>query len=687
VALRSLSGAEDVSRQQLGWYLRKCAESPVAGQLERIILARLDRLRGNSSPDWVDEAADDHLDARSRNRRRRELSQLLKQYGEPPPSDEGIELNAAFAREEFNLDDVDTEILLLLLRYERNGELEQLADEVAQRLQSPIRAVAALLSIDWRQIQSRLASAGSLMSSGLLSLVGHGYCSGLAGHNGYLQLATPLRKVMQHSFASRRDWVSALVGRPLTSSLQWEDFDHLGATRDLAAQLIAAAVKAAARGVNVLIYGPVGTGKTEFAKVLGYRARAMVWSVGETDQDGGEPSRGDRLAALRLSQRILARRRKAMLLLDEAEDVLSHSLGLFGPLRDGSKLYVNRLLEENPVPVVWTCNEVTAIDPAILRRMTLAIEVRTPSRPVRARIWRRVLSGSGLRLDVDAADRLAARYSVPAAVAAGAVRVARLTRGGEAAVDQALGSLVPLLGSGTAAPEVDGGQFDPALVNCRDDVSALIEQLARPGVSRRWSLCLHGAPGTGKSGLARHLANRLGMEVVQQRASDLLSCWVGDTERQIASAFQSARTRRAMLVFDEADSLLADRRGAARSWEVTQVNEMLTWMESHALPFVCTTNLMDRLDPASLRRFTFKLRLDALTPAQAEAAFQHFFGVAAPRSFTGGLTPGDFVTVRRKRDLLGDADAELLAGWLDAEAEAKEPPKRALGFVIDRSRS
>jgi transitional endoplasmic reticulum ATPase len=57
-----------------------------------------------------------------------------------------------------------------------------------------------------------------------------------------------------------------------------------------------------------------------------------------------------------------------------------------------------------------------------------------------------------------------------------------------------------------------------------------------------------------------------------------------------------------MLIFDEADSLLFDRREAVRSWEVSQVNEMLTWMEQHPLPFCCTTKMMEKFDSASLRR-------------------------------------------------------------------------------------
>ena len=74
----------------------------------------------------------------------------------------------------------------------------------------------------------------------------------------------------------------------------------------------------------------------------------------------------------------------------------------------------------------------------------------------------------------------------------------------------------------------------------------------------------------------------------------------------------------------------ADRRNAGPSWELSQVNEMLTWMESHPLPFACTTNYAERLDPATLRRFDFKVALDYLSPEQAATAFRLFFRLDPP---------------------------------------------------------
>ena len=139
----------------------------------------------------------------------------------------------------------------------------------------------------------------------------------------------------------------------------------------------------------------------------------------------------------------------------------------------------------------------------------------------------------------------------------------------------------------------------------------------------------------------------MGLPVLQKRASDLLDPFVGGTEQNIAGAFAEAREAQAFLVFDEADSLLLERADAVRSWEISQVNEMLTWMEQHALPFACTTNLAERLDRASLRRFLVKLRFDWLTPAQARLAFRRFFGTGraggpgrAARADAGRLRPG-----------------------------------------------
>jgi transitional endoplasmic reticulum ATPase len=168
--------------------------------------------------------------------------------------------------------------------------------------------------------------------------------------------------------------------------------------------------------------------------------------------------------------------------------------------------------------------------------------------------------------------------------------------------------------------------------------------------------------------------------LLQKRASDLLSMWVGGSEKAIAAAFAEARTKGALLLIDEAEALLFDRDAASRAFEVSQVDEMLTWMERHPLPFVCTTNMVERMDAAVPRRFTLKLRFDALDSAHADLAFRRILGTVSPGALPDGLTPGDFALVRRKAELLAEARPSVLAQWLGEELAAKMGGHSPIGF-------
>lgn len=74
-------------------------------------------------------------------------------------------------------------------------------------------------------------------------------------------------------------------------------------------------------------------------------------------------------------------------------------------------------------------------------------------------------------------------------------------------------------------------------------------------------------------------------------------------------------------MIDEVDSFLSDRRGAQHSCEVSMVNKMLTQMESFSGVFIASTNLMDGLDQAALRRFDLKAKFDFLTSQKAWQLF------------------------------------------------------------------
>jgi SpoVK/Ycf46/Vps4 family AAA+-type ATPase len=244
--------------------------------------------------------------------------------------------------------------------------------------------------------------------------------------------------------------------------------------------------------------------------------------------------------------------------------------------------------------------------------------------------------------------------------------------------------LVRAMGGSAETTTCGGERFDPRFIKTTTDVAALTDRLAQPGAGRNWSALLSGPPGTGKSQYARYIADQLDMPVLQKRASDLISKWLGESEKQIAQAFEEAVAESALLIFDEADSLLAARNADHPPWQTSQVNEMLTWMESHPLPFVCTTNFLSSLDPASLRRFTFKLDFGFLDQAQAEALFLYRFGAEAPTPLPDRLTPGDFAVVEKRRRFEPGATCLDLVTWLDEEVAVRSPAK-AIGFAVPRT--
>jgi hypothetical protein len=209
---------------------------------------------------------------------------------------------------------------------------------------------------------------------------------------------------------------------------------------------------------------------------------------------------------------------------------------------------------------------------------------------------------------------------------------------------------------------------------------------------RGMNLLLSGPPGSGKTEFVKHLGNALRTKVIVKAGSDILDMWVGGTEKNIAQAFAEAEAERSILFFDEIDGLLNSRAQALRSWEVTQVNELLQRMESFDGVFIAATNFLQNLDPASIRRFTFKLAFDYLALDGKMQFFRKMFKTELTREEAdeldaiANLTPGDFRTVRQRQFYLGGptTNAERLAA-LRQESDMKRHgglagPAQPIGF-------
>jgi SpoVK/Ycf46/Vps4 family AAA+-type ATPase len=439
-------------------------------------------------------------------------------------------------------------------------------------------------------------------------------------------------------------------------------------------------------------------------------ANLELFEVEYADRDGNSLSGRDRYRSLQIAQVFLKGSAQAALLFDEVEDafppisteaaqLMARAEQVPAPATGSvsGKAWVNQILASNPMPTIWVTNRIEQIDPAFRRRFAYHLELKSPPPGARESLVRRTLDGAAVSEDFVA--RLMGRKGLTPAQIRTAVRFAGLARTGdismEALIDRQLRNSDQALGnsafeSGTRR-SVTTYDLDMLNVESRFEVSRIVKALQARG---HGTLCFYGAPGTGKTALAEHIARSLDRPLLVKQASDLMSKFVGETEQNMAAMFREAENEKAVLLLDEADSFLQDRRGAQRTYEVTEVNEMLQGMERFAGIFVCTTNLLDRIDQAALRRFTFKIKFMPLTAPQRERMFvtEALAGDAsrvtpqarARLARLEQLCPGDFAAVKRQVDILAMAfTPDEFLEQLEAEHRIKPEVRetRNIGFL------
>lgn len=569
-------------------------------------------------------------------------------------------------------------------------------------------AIAEVAGVSATDVGEALRAGSRLERIGLVeNLISEHNITDLAD---LMKVSEKLPPVLMREYRDHNELMAVFTRPSAKSMLGVHDFAFVREDADMLIALLRAAVARKEPGVNVLMYGPPGTGKTELAKVVAQAAGLELFEVEYADRDGNSLSGRDRYRSLQIAQVFLKGSAQAALLFDEVEDVfppISTEAAQFMARAEqipaapsgsvSGKAWVNQILESNPVPTLWVTNRIEQIDPAFRRRFAYHLELKSPPPGAREQLVRKTLEGVPVS-DAFAA-KLAERKGLTPAQIRTAVRFAGLAQVGEVPIeslierqlrnaDQALGTLEADRGMRRSVTTYD---LDMLNVETRFEVPRIVTALKARG---HGTLCFYGPPGTGKTALAEHIARSIGRPLLVKQASDLMSKYVGETEQNMASMFREAESEKAVLLLDEADSFLQDRRGAQRTYEVTEVNEMLQGMEHFNGVFVCTTNLLDRLDQAALRRFTFKIRFMPLTAAQRERMFvtealtgnDTLLGsdLRARLARLDQLCPGDFAAVKRQTDILA---AEFTAAEFMEQLEAEHRVKpevresRGIGFM------
>jgi len=471
--------------------------------------------------------------------------------------------------------------------------------------------------------------------------------------------------------------IKSVVCKCEDSELVSANFKYINKDLSILVPYLEKAVCQNRKGVNVLLYGVPGTGKTELSKVIAKKLNSRLFEISYTSDDDSVIRGSQRLEAYKSSQALLSNK-KTLLMFDEIEDVFRAS-SHFG-IKQDNKAWINRMLENNPIPTIWITNDIKGIDNAIIRRFDMSIEVPIPSKSVRKEIIQKYTNNL---ISKNCISFLSKNKLIAPALISRASSIVSLIDNEENDDNFKIIINNTLKAQGHALLDNSLEQlpntYNPDFVNAKTDLNKLANGIKE---SQNARICLYGPAGTGKSAYSKYIAQFLEKEILIKKVSDLMSKWIGETEKNIANAFKEAKNENAVLVFDEVDSFLSSRKSASKSWEVTQVNEMLVQMENFNGIFIATTNLMNNLDEASLRRFDLKLEFDYLKSTQVwelfKAECKELGFKEVEISFKKKLkdleylTPGDFAAIKRQDKFNKIKNCNDFLERLEAEMQVKE---------------
>lgn len=380
------------------------------------------------------------------------------------------------------------------------------------------------------------------------------------------------------------------------------------------------------RGLVVMFSGPPGTGKTLFSHALAKHIGRPLLAV----QVGRLMD--DAFGAEALMEQILfeAKLHEAILFFDECEPLFS---------RGSARFYDNlHVLERFEGVILMATNQDVRMDPALERRITYHARFAAPGRDHREAIWTRHLPDQLPVADDLNVSHLAERYEITGGQIKNAVLLAvnkalagqgpgaRVTQGHLRAASQAqlrhrldefADELRPdLCLDDLILPEDLGEQILEVLTACKHHTTLLHEW----GMGRRLSsgrgvvVLFDGPPGTGKTLACEVLAAELGQPIQRIHMAQIVSKWVGETEKHIQKIFKEARSTRAVLLFDEADALFGSRVSDVSSandrYANMETNQLLSEIERYDGVVFLTSNLETNIDPAFKRRIHYRVTFE-----------------------------------------------------------------------------
>jgi hypothetical protein len=293
---------------------------------------------------------------------------------------------------------------------------------------------------------------------------------------------------------------------------------------------------------------------------------------------------------------------------------------VLGEDRDAMPAFFDLFLDEWTGPLAITINRERM--PRLHQRPLVHLTLEVPPLPVRAEMWQQVVPS----LTTQDADGLAGRFAIPGGIIVAAAQAAEAGRMPDApppghkeldyAVAAQLHQRISRLGKKLPTP------FDLEDLIVDDDTRAALVEIAAAAKERRKirdqfklrgaqgiSVLFSGHPGVGKTMSGTVLAKKLGLDIYEIDLSQVVSKWLGETEKNLSDVFDAAEPGHVVLLFNEADSLFGKRTSDVKSsndrYANMETNYLLQRLERFNGLTVLTTNLTGAIDQAFKRRFTY----------------------------------------------------------------------------------
>lgn len=479
------------------------------------------------------------------------------------------------------------------------------------------------------------------------------------------------------------------------------------------------------RGFTALFYGPAGTGKTAAANVIARDLRSQGWKVYSV-RTSPSPGKGAsikkdnfRLHALQAS--VLMDPEETVIICDEADPLLCdgiprNSLFTKTEIFSANKDKLNSFLDRNRLSVIFISNAYQCMNESTKRRFDYSVNFPSLTPAQMHHIWERTLEREGLSklFSKEEIETITREYNVePGGMVLVTRSIKKLLEAGISPMEATRRILQQhcrlMKGAEKQYTAIPCTSYSPDVINIIShpelpEVMHMLKRFSQDGIqadesaqihSYQLNLILWGPPGTGKTEFVKYAAQELGLELIIRTPGDILSMYVGGTEKNIQSAFAEASEKRSILFFDEIDGILSNRQNAIREHEASKVNELLLRMENFQGIFMASTNLKGRLDPACQRRFHLKMEFDFLQESGKIAMFERILQPLTGEPVTPEnkyrlqsirqLAPGDFKIVAHQACLLGDTSKsnENLIEKLEQEAaERPETSAQKIGFSI-----